>query len=377
MNKDLEPLAVCLVLKDRGWILEKFAIRLAENLPNWNVKADIARLPSPCADINHWMWYCDLEGEMYSRNTLFVTHVDRLAKLLVLKKRLKQADLGICMSRVTVEELVKRGIRRDKLAFITPAHDGRMKPRRIVLGITSQLRQDKAKREDMLIKLAKSMRLDAFHFEIIGRGWEQVICRLETAGATVRYFPGSVTNDVLQDYEVNLERVPTFDYYLYMGLDEGSMGTLDALAAGVPTIITPQGFHLDLGSGITYPFSNLAQLRDIFEKITRERQNRVDSVARLTWNEYARQHAVAWRAILGGRQSDISNLIHGSTAYPAQLPTQSRNRSLADNVLFHTKINLRAFRGDWQLLTKLYLGVEPSNTRMWRFFKRLIKRGQH
>jgi hypothetical protein len=50
-----DTLKVCLVLKDRGWILEKFAIRLAENLPNWNVNADITLQPSPTADINHWM----------------------------------------------------------------------------------------------------------------------------------------------------------------------------------------------------------------------------------------------------------------------------------------------------------------------------------
>ena len=164
MSRDMpEPLTVRLVLKDRGWILEKFALRLAENLPNWNVQADIDERPSPTADVNHWMWYCDIEGrEVGSRHTLFVTHVDRPAKVLLLKERLKKADLAICMSRMTVEELVRRGIKREKLCFITPAHDGRVTPRRIVVGITSRVRPDGAKREDLLVRLAATMRLDAF-----------------------------------------------------------------------------------------------------------------------------------------------------------------------------------------------------------------------
>ena len=375
MNNDIEPIKVRLVLKDehRGWILEKFALRLAENLPNWGVEAVIAGQPSHDADVNHWIWYCDLDGKMCSRNTLFVTHVDRPAKLLLLKNRLKQADMAICMSRMTVEELIRRGIRREKICFITPAHDSRMKPRRIIIGITSQLRPDKAKREDLLVKLAETMILDAFQFEIIGSGWERIIPRLEAAGAVVRYFPG--TGNSLQDYEINLERVPTFDYYLYLGFDEGSMGTLDALAAGVPTIITPQGFHLDIKSGITLPFSTEAQLRDVFTKLAHERQSRIDSVSNLTWNEYARQHAIVWRAILiNDQESDISDLLHGSAVYTTPLPRQSDQATLDDDIRFYTNTNLQAFYSDWQMLIKLYTGIEPSTTFVWKFFKRLIPR---
>jgi hypothetical protein len=89
---------VCLVLKDRGWILEKIATRLAKHLSNWKVESEIAYFPSPTVDVNHWMLYCDLDGQLYSKNTLAITHVDRPAKLHVLKQRLKKTDMGICMS---------------------------------------------------------------------------------------------------------------------------------------------------------------------------------------------------------------------------------------------------------------------------------------
>jgi hypothetical protein len=102
----------------------------------------------------------------------------------------------------------------------------------------------------MLLRLAQTMRLDAFRFEIFGQGWADVIPRLEAAGAEIFYRPGS--DDYVADYREMIDHVAGFDYYLYLGRDEGSLGTLDALAAGVKTIITPQGFHVDLPYGITH-----------------------------------------------------------------------------------------------------------------------------
>ena len=373
MNNNLEPFTVRLVLKDMGWIFEKFAVRLAENLANWNVQADIAGQPSPDVDINHYIYFNDFnsrEGEMCSRSTLWVTHVDRPAKIWYLSNCLKKADMAICMSRMTLEELARRGIKREKLCFISPAHDGQMKPRRIIIGITSRVRPDGAKNEKLLIKLARTMSLDAFHFEIIGRGWDKIIPYLEEAGATVQYFPG--TENGVEDYKINLERVPTFDYYLYLGFDEGSMGLLDALAAGIPTIVTPQGFHLDINGGMTYPFTNLEELCAIFTKLPQQRQRLADCVAGLTWEEYARQHALVWRSILSGRQDCISDLLHGQTVYTTPLPQRSGKDALVADIRFYTNTNLRALHADWQLLAKMYTGIEPSRTSVWRFLKWLV-----
>ena len=242
------------------------------------------------------------------------------------------------------------------------------------MGITSQVTPDKCKREDLLIRVADTIRLDAFHFEIIGRGWEEIIPHLEAAGATVRYYPG--THD-LEDYQIHLERILTFDYYLYMGFDEGSMGFLDALAAGIPTIVTPQGFHLDINGGITHPFSNAVQLSDIFRKLAWERQRLIDSVSALTWDEYARQHAIVWRALLGGRQSDISMLLHEKDTYTTPLPRLSRMDVFVNEVRFYTNTNFRAFYADVMRLVEVYTGVKLYNTAAFRAaarFKRFMKR---
>lgn len=333
MNADVmvsmePPLKVRLVLcpSQRSWIIEKFMSRLCENLPRWNVEATVAEEPAADCDVNHWCIYCQPWSYWHrapmqkpTPSTALITHIDDAVKAQVLKDCINQAyDVGICLSRMTVEELVGRGIDREKLCYVTPGHDNVAQPRRIVIGITSKVYSDGRKREHLLVNLAHAMDLALFHFDLIGAGWEQVIPHLEAAGATVAYFPG--TADYVADYDLLLERLRGFDYYLYPGLDEGSMGILDALAAGVKTIVTTQGFHLDIPGGITHGFWDERELIAIFHAIAEERKRLLQSVAELSWSNYAKKHAVIWRALLAGRQHDIAALL--GQVHEAPLPNQ-------------------------------------------------------
>jgi hypothetical protein len=375
VNPKKAHIKVCLILKDRGWILEKMATRLIEQLPNWNVAGEIVYEPSPTADVNHWMYYNDLQGDLFSRNTLFITHVDRPIKLYILKQRLKKADVGICMSRMTLNQLISSDIPPNKLCYITPAHDGNVKPKRIVIGITSQIRSDGAKREHILVKMAQTIRLDIFHFEILGPNWGNVIPYFEAAGATVNYTAGS-NKDNVEYLRLVREYINRFDYYLYMGWDEGSMGFLDALAAGIPTIVTPQGFHLDINGGITYPFIDSKQLCSIFEKLATERQLRIDSVSRLTWSEYARKHALVWHALVEGQREDMNRLLHDEDNYGSPLPDLSMRNWKNSEATVKIKGNKKYMVGDIILLWEYYTKTQFNKSWMYRLtqsMKRLLR----
>ena len=150
---------------NRGWILEKFAMRLAENLGACGVDAEIADAPSAAGDINHWLLYLYYDGNRTTPTTALITHIDVFAKLRVLKTALETLDAGICLSRDTVETLVRRGVRREKLCYVTPGHDALVQPKRFVIGITSRAYGDGRKREWMLVELARAMRLDRFRLE--------------------------------------------------------------------------------------------------------------------------------------------------------------------------------------------------------------------
>ncbi len=303
---------------NRQWIIGKIASRLAEHLEAHGVRAEIGEGPSDGVDVNHWMLYLQPWRHYYpapgffsrewrpapTRHTAMITHVDDPVKVRIVREAMtKILDLGICMSRMTKAQLVDHGVDGARLTYINPAHDSAVQPRRVSIGITSRLYRDARKGEGDLIEVAQTMSLDAFRFEIHGKGWDAVAEILRRAGAEVEL------SDDADDYPRILKRLATFDYYLYLGWDEGSMGTLDALAAGVKTIVTPQGFHLDLVGGITHPFRDSVELGRIFATVRDDRQRRMDSVRELTWDAYARKHALVWRSLLEGRADDLPQIV--------------------------------------------------------------------
>jgi hypothetical protein len=291
----------------RGWIIEKMALRLNEGLRSLGVDSSISESFLADADINHFMIFHYVEGSRASKNTMGITHVDDALKIRMIKDSLNIVDLGICMSRMTLKSLVAQGIPKDALCFIPPAHDGGIIPRRIRVGITSNLPPDGRKRESLLVRLAKETDLSDLHFEVFGKGWSKVAEQLRAGGATVAVHEG--TEDYSADYAHVCRSVPDFDYYLYTGLDEGALGTLDALAAGIPTITTPQGFHADIPDGVTYPFWSYDELREVIELVVSTRRRRIAAVANLTWSEYAVRHIQVWQALLDGRKHELPQIL--------------------------------------------------------------------
>ena len=271
-----------------GWILGKFARRLEEHLNTQGAIADIGKTPDPLADINHHIIYRNYNGQRNSVDTVMITHVEVEWKLALIKQQLRQARMAICMSRDTYHRLVHYGIPRHKVCFINPAHDNWFRPRKKLIGITSKVQSDGRKREHMLMELTTRIPKDDFKFLIMGTGWESIVEFMREQGVEVEYYDRF-------DLEVYRRTLPTFDYYLYVGQDEGSMGFLDALNAGIPTIVTPQGFHLDAANGITHAFNDLDELVKIFDDISKRL---VMAVGGWTWSDYARKHLILWEHLL-------------------------------------------------------------------------------
>lgn len=312
----LDVVRVRIILSpDNGsWIIEKMAQRLAQFCSAFGVEADVAAEPNPQAHLNHWMSYAFANVDVPTPTTMLITHLDDPYKIRLVQQELaQQVDIGICLSSHTMQLLTKEGVSPSKIAYVVPGHDFAPTPRPIVIGLTTRLYADGRKRESMLVRLAKRMSLEDFRFEIFGSGWERVIPKLEEAGALVDYYPG--TADYQGDYSQMLAHISNFDYYLYLGRDEGSLGTLDALAAGVKTIVTPQGFHVDLPNGITHSVWGDDDLLQTFQKIASDRTNRINAVAALSWENYAREHSAIWRAVVAGQPIDI----------PARFRSESEN----------------------------------------------------
>lgn len=309
----------------RGWIIEKMALRLDGALRELGVQSAVASAWSPTADINHFMIFHYVEDARPGRNTMLITHVDDALKYRMIRDALGTIEVGICMSQMTLDLLVSEGVPKEQLCCILPANDKNTVPRRLVIGITSNLPPDGRKREFLLAQLAQEMDLSDFHFDVFGRGWTKTAEQLRAGGATVSVTDGTADYD--GDYREIRRRIPHFDFYFYMGLDEGSLGTLDALSAGVPTIITAQGFHLDIPHAITHPFLDFAELKEIFLRIAQPRRERIQAAGALTWAEHARRHLALWTAMLEGRRPEFITQLHATARAdraPASRGTQRR-----------------------------------------------------
>jgi hypothetical protein len=286
---------------NQSWIIQKITDQLASHLQMLGAQVIISNTVDASSDVVHHMSWAFANMRTVQPSTMLVTHLDDPYKFKeVLNTLSSNVRVGICMSSDTMQQVIDAGAKPSSTYFIRPAHDGVIKPRRIVIGITSRVYPDGRKREAMLKQLAHNMRLDDFEFRIFGNGWEDTNSHLAQAGAEVTYF--GETDDFRKDYDTLVTEIPKFDYYLYLGMDEGSLGTLDALCAGIPTIITPQGFHIDIAHGITHSVLTQKDLETVFTAISQERKLRTSGVADLTWATFAQKHLEVWDSLISNKQ---------------------------------------------------------------------------
>lgn len=277
-----------------AWILGKFARKLNESLVKLGIDSKISREKDPIASINHhifYMSYKNFDIEDNSLDTSMITHIAYHNEFEVIKSQAEYISMGICMSRETMDKLVSMGVPKRKLCYINPAQDGVIKPKKYILGITSKVHGDLRKNESMLVNICEKIDCLYFKFVIMGNGWNEVVDKMRKLGFEVDYY-----NEF--DYENYTNILPTLDFYLYFGSDEGSMGFLDALAAGVDTIVTPQGYHMDIPNAITYPCETEEDFVRCLNQICANRKEKVEAVSEWTWDVYAKKHLDIWNYLL-------------------------------------------------------------------------------
>lgn len=294
------PMKVNIIVpSETPWILFKFGDCLQKELSKLGVIASVSHSYDQNADINHSLTnYPDV---IKPRATSFmVTHVNQESMLEEIVDATHKNAFAICMSRETRDMLITSGAQRNRTCYINPAQDGQIMPKKITLGFTHRVYNDNRKRESMILDICKEIDPSVFRFEIMGAGWENIISEMEKMGFEVAYF--SEFNK--EEYNKLMLRI---DYYCYFGFDEGSMGYLDAVAAGVGTIVTPQGYHLDTECEITYPVSTIDEIVDVLSSLQEKRKKHFRFIETWTWENYAKKHLEIWKYMLGCE--DLNSLL--------------------------------------------------------------------
>ena len=86
-------------------------------------------------------------------------------------------------------------------------------------------------------------------------------------------------------------------------MDEGQMGCIDALAAGVKTIVTRQGYHLNMLEGISHIYETENELISILKKIENDSLKKINVVKYWTWPFYAEKHLELWKHLIAVKEN--------------------------------------------------------------------------
>jgi len=279
-----------------NWILGKFAKILQKEYSKYGINATLSEEKSKDADFNHCIFWLHCNPETTtSKDVAMITHFGEYKTLQRFEKVFPKLRLGICMSKDTMDKLIACGFDKNKLCYIEPAHDEVIPVKKWVIGLASRVYSDGRKNEDYFNKLADVLNHRYFKFKIMGANWEPQVDYMRKKGFEVEYY-----NEF--NYDIYTKKFfSDMDYYLYMGLDEGQMGFVDAQSAGVKTIVTAQGYHLDSDSPITYPFETYDELEKIFFKIQKEKSDIVEGVHSWTWSQYALKHLMIFEYLKSGK----------------------------------------------------------------------------
>ena len=283
-----------------SWILGKFAKRMRDSLQFLGKNPDISKVGSPYSPVAHHIIYYGAEYKWSPIETFMITHLDEDWKLEKVRRQLDRYDMGVCMSLETRERLAKMGMPAERLCYINPAQDGVIHPRPLVLGITCRVHSDGRKKQDTIVDVLKEFPTNAFILKIMGDGWDNQVASLRSLGYTIEYHE-------CFDYEIYTKQLmPSLDYFLYWTYDEGAMAFLDAVAAGVKTIVTPQGYHLDVPDGIDHPIKDIADFKRTLWEIHTARLKRSSRVSDWTWLEYSWRHLIVWDYLLADKDATFA-----------------------------------------------------------------------
>lgn len=205
-------------------------------------------------------------------NSVFYTHLNHTLSEMNLVDLKDKFDSFICMSAEDAQFMVELGFDPKKVYGMTlPVRNTYVRP--ISIGIFSACYPDGRKNEQWLIDYCKQQEAAKLvNFVFVGKGWDRVAKALEENGCTYEWH--NVSRKLPYEYEFQQHKLANLNYYIYMGMDGGAMGTYDAYAQDVPLCVTYDGFHKSIPS-IDYKFDDKQSFFNQMDLIVASHANRL------------------------------------------------------------------------------------------------------
>ncbi len=205
-------------------------------------------------------------------NSVFYTHLNDVFQELNIVEEKDSFDSFICMSPEDSQYLIELGFDKSKVyGRVLPIRNSYIKP--ISIGIFSACYPDGRKNEQWLIDFCKNNEKARYaNFVFIGQGWDKVVKELESFDCSYEWH--NVSRKLPFEYQFQQNQLSQLDYYIYMGMDGGAMGTYDAYAQCVPLCVTFDGFHKAIPD-IDYQFDNKQTFFNELDRIVSKHYSRL------------------------------------------------------------------------------------------------------
>lgn len=193
-------------------------------------------------EISFHMWWRHAQPYKEAKvNAVFVTHTDDEIKEADLVNMKDQFDFYITMSPEDAQFLVELGFDKKKVFGLNlPVRNTFVRP--LSMGIFSACYPDHRKNDQWLQEYCSTHDLARLvNFVFIGNGWGSFVKELESSGCSFQWI--NISRKMPYEYFYQQILLSNVDYYIYMGMDGGAMGTYDAYAMGVRLCVADDGYH--------------------------------------------------------------------------------------------------------------------------------------
>lgn len=174
-------------------------------------------------------------------NSVFYTHLNDSLQEKAFYQARDLFDSYICMSPEDAQYLIELGFPKERVhGRILAIRNTYIKP--LSIGIFSRCYPDGRKNEKWLLDYcATHEEAKNVNFVFLGDGWGNTVNELNRMNCSYEWHNAS--RHLPFEYQFQQNKLASLDYYIYMGMDGGAMGTYDAYAQNVPLCVTFDGFH--------------------------------------------------------------------------------------------------------------------------------------
>ena len=233
-------------------------------------------------------------------NSIFYTHLNNVLKEKHFVGMKDKFDSFICMSPEDAEYLIELGFDPHKVFGKTlPIRNSYIRP--VSVGIFSACYPDGRKNESWLVDFCKeNVESKLINWVFVGKGWDKVVKELESLDCTYEWH--NVSRKLPYEYQFQQNKLADLNYYIYMGMDGGAMGSYDAYAQDVPLCVTFDGFHKSIPD-LDYSFDNKQSFYNQLGLIVEKHSRRLNFFNENTVDSYVRWLLDVWSGV---QQEEIS-----------------------------------------------------------------------